>query len=119
MAKGKGKGKTQAAQAGKPKVAEKKEVYKDPYSSKEYESKEAFLAMKLAHTKTNFTKLHNALLAAVNSGKKEVTVDIKVAGLETMDERLPRYVLGFIKGGKEYKTKHEAKAWNKLTLTKK
>jgi len=115
MAKGKGKGKTQAVKAGEVKA----EVYKDAYSGKEYASKAVFLAMKLAHTKTNFTKLHVALLSAVNSGKKEIVVDVKAIGMETMDSRLPRYVLGFINGGKDYKAAQDAKVWTKLTLTKK
>jgi len=100
----------------KPKQDKK---YKDAYSSKEYESQEKFLAMKLSHTKTNFTKLYQGLYKVVQGGKKENVVNVEKLGLETMDARLPRYVLGFIKGGKEYKVKFSEKVWGQLTLTKK
>ena len=101
----------------------KKEVqevkYKDPYSSKEYASKLAFLTMKLSHTKTNFSKLFYALHEVVKSGKQEAVVSLSKIGLETMDARLPRYVLGFIKEGDKYKASQKDKEFDTLILTKK
>ena len=86
--------------------SESKGGYKDSYSKKEYESKEAFRDMKLRHEATAFTKLHNHLISIVSKGQKDATIDVtKILGLNHVDARLPRYVLGFINGGDSYKTK--------------
>ena len=106
--------------AKKPKVAKVAGEYKDPYSGKVYASKEAFLEMKLSHKNTNFTKLYNAVKGIVESGVSETVVFLDTdARLETMDDRLPRYVLGFINGGENYKPPRVTDAWEKLILTKK
>ena len=118
-----------AKKAGNAKKAETKKVvetkkivggYKDPYSGKEYESKEAFVAMKVkGDKKTNFSLLYLHLADVVKKGVKEANVDVEKLGLKTMDPRLPRYSLGFIKGGEEYKVNLDQKAWNKFSITKK
>ena len=111
-----------AAKGTKPraaKVAKAEGKYKDPYSGKEYESKAAFCAMKLGHKNTNFTRLYNGFQEVVAAGAPETLIDIKALGMETMDPRLPRYVLGFINGGENYKAAQDKEKWFKLTLTKK
>ena len=97
----------------------KKDEYKDAYSSKVYKNVDTFLKMKLSHLNTNFTKLYKGLYKIVKSGKKETIIDVRTLGMETMDIRLPRYVLGFINGGKDWKAAMDKKNGLKLTLTKK
>ena len=103
-----------AAKAGATAKAKPEGGYKDPYSGKVYESKEAFVAMKTKEGKnTNFALLYGHLFDVVKKGTKEANVDVQKVGLKTMDSRLPRYVLGFIKGGQDYKVSLDQKAWNK------
>ena len=81
--------------------------YKDGYSKKEWDSKQAFKEMKLKHVNTAFTKLHNVLEPAINQGVQEASFDVtKLLGLKHIDARLPKYVLSFINGGTEYKVKN-------------
>ena len=78
--------------------------YKDPYSKTLWPSKEEFYQMKLKHKNSNFTLLDVKLADVVKKGQKTAKVDVVSLGIKHhVDWRLPKYCLGFIAGGDQYR----------------
>lgn len=69
--------------------------YTDPYNSGSFESKEAFLAIKLKRLKSKFSLVYNALLS-INPKRLPIKINVTKFGIEYVDSRLPNYVKGFI-----------------------
>lgn len=90
------------AKAVKPTAKPEVKGYKDNYSTKVYETQTAFLETKLKRATSKFTKLYAHLLPLVKKQAKEIAIDIVGIGMDYVDARLPRYVLGFIDGGENY-----------------
>ena len=91
--------------AKSPKTATKAgEGYKDPYSKKEWASRDEFYAMKLSHKNSNFTLLNDKMVDCIEKKQATFTINVLKIGIKNhVDWRLPKYCLSFIKGGSEYK----------------
>lgn len=84
-------------------VAKKVSGYKDAYNSeKVFSSKDEFLVEKLKRKTSKFSRLYNFLLPLVEKKAKEIKIEVEKIGIDYVDPRLPRYVLGFIKNGETY-----------------
>jgi hypothetical protein len=79
-----------------------KEGYKDNYSPKIFETKNSFLETKLKRKTSKFSRFYFFILPLVNKGIKEIKIEVEKIGVDYVDPRLPRYVLGFIKDGENY-----------------
>lgn len=82
--------------SGKEKTSQES-GYRDPYSKKVYESKEAFIEMKLSHEKAKYTILFKHMFPLVEKGQKEILIMVSDAGLDWIDKRLPVYILDHMK----------------------